>query len=177
MAIGVNWAEIWKPVWADVWDQVGGGGETPIGINWAPIWKPVWGPVWATDETDPPGDFDLAAPAVVPLSGSLDVSGSFSFAGPTEPTITIRLVDAAASGSALPSLTGIQWAWWDSATDLSDTLGVSPTNSGTAESTDGSGNLVVSASSSTKTSGQQAFVMLHVTGSNPRTFGALLTVD
>lgn len=95
---------------------------------------------------------------------------------PANPTITIRLLDAAVSGSPLPSLTGIEWGWWDSALTLADTFGVAPTNSGTAESTDGSGNLAIVAPDSGKTSGQQAFVLLH-DPTGPRTFGALLTVD
>lgn len=119
----------------------------------------------------------LEAPLTVALTATFGASGEFSFAVPTVATITVRLVDAAVSGSALPSLTGIEWAWWDAATKESETWGVAPTNSGTTESTDGSGSIVLQAPLSTKTSGQQAFVKLYLDGANPRTFGALLTVD
>lgn len=117
----------------------------------------------------------------LPVTGGARAIGYDGFGGsagpaPSLPTITVRLVDAAVSGGPLPSLTGIQWGWWDSATDLEDTFGVAPTASGTAETTDAAGNIVMTAAGSTKTSGQQAFILLHVPGSNPRTFGALLTV-
>lgn len=92
-------------------------------------------------------------------------------------TITIRLLDAAVSGAALPSLTGIQWAWWDNAADESETWGVTPTASGTTETTDGSGSIALVATGSSKTSGQTAFVSLYKHGHPPRAFSGLLTVD
>jgi hypothetical protein len=126
-------------------------------------------------------DFDLAAPAIVPLSGALGITGSFSFVTPPPPpgsaTITIRLLDAAVSGAPLPDLTGIQWAWWDSAADEAQTWGVTPTASGTTEVSDASGAIDLVAASSTKTSGQTAFIKLYKHGYPPRAFSGLLTVD
>lgn len=53
-------------------------------------------------------------------------------------TITLRLTSD--GSAALPSLTGLRWAWWDQATpDLKEW----PTDQGTAESTDGSGDISI----------------------------------
>lgn len=92
-------------------------------------------------------------------------------------TITIRLLDAAVAGAALPSLTGIQWAWWDDAADESETWGVTPTASGTTEVSDAAGAIDLVATGSTKTSGQTAFIKLYKHGYPPRAFSGLLTVD
>lgn len=130
-------------------------------------------------EAPPPvgPEFDLAAPAIVPLSGSLGITGSFSIVTPGLATITIRLLDAAVAGAALPSLTGIQWAWWDDAADESETWGVTPTASGTTEVSDAAGAIDLVATGSTKTSGQTAFIKLYKHGYPPRAFSGLLTVD
>lgn len=95
----------------------------------------------------------------------------------TVATITIRLLDAAVSGAALPGLTGIEWAWWDDAADESETWGVMPTASGTTEVSDATGAIDLVATGSTKTSGQTAFIKLYKHGYPPRAFSGLLTVD
>ncbi len=106
-------------------------------------------------------------------------SASFTTAAPPPPapaTVTIRLVDAAVSGAALPDLAAIQWAWWDDAADESETWGVMPTASGTAESTNEAGALQLEATS-TKSSGQTVLIKLYQHGYPPRAFTGLLTVD
>lgn len=113
------------------------------------------------------GTGNVAAPEA---DRTITISGSVA-------TITIQLLDRSTALEKLPGLSGIQWGWWDSAIDFSGTLGVTPTASGSAASTNSSGAVVIQAPASTKTSGQTAFVMMHLPGSNPRTLGALLPVD
>jgi hypothetical protein len=91
-------------------------------------------------------------------------------------TVTVRLVDAAVNGAALPGLAAIQWAWWDDAADESETWGVMPTASGTAESTNEAGAIQLEADS-TKSSGQTVLIKLYQHGYPPRAFTGLLTVD
>jgi hypothetical protein len=122
-------------------------------------------------------EFDLAAPAIVSLSGALGITGSFSIVTPGLATITIRLLDAAVSGAALPDLTGIQWAWWDDAADESETWGVMPTAMGTTQTTNAGAAIALVATGSSKTSGQTAFISLYKHGYPPRAFSGLLTVD
>jgi hypothetical protein len=96
---------------------------------------------------------------------------------PGSATITIRLLDAAVSGAALPDLTAIQWAWWDDAADESETWGVMPTAMGTTQTTNAGAAIALVAASSSKTSGQTAFIKLYKHGYPPRAFSGLLTVD
>jgi hypothetical protein len=103
--------------------------------------------------------------------------GVITIAAPAAPaTVTIRLVDSAVSGAALPDLAAIQWGWWDNAADEAETRGVAPTASGNAESTDATGALQLSANS-TKSSGQTVLIKLYQHGYPPRAFTGLLTVD
>ena len=174
----------WSPgtwagdAWAGTaWDETAPGfGQAWFANAWA---AGAWGTAaWASGGTPEPGpEFDLAAPAIVPLSGALGIAGSFSIVTPGLATITIRLLDAAVAGAALPSLTGIQWAWWDDAADESETWGVTPTASGTTEVSDAAGAIDLVATGSTKTSGQTAFIKLYKHGYPPRAFSGLLTVD
>jgi hypothetical protein len=90
----------------------------------------------------------------------------------------LQVLDAAAGGAALASLSPIQWASYDTATQLSQTWGVAPTDSGTAESTNGAGLLVIELPNTTRTSGQPVYLQLQAgSGASTRTFGAVVTVD
>jgi hypothetical protein len=120
---------------------------------------------------------NINATAAAAFEGAFTAVGDFEFAQPGAASVTVRLVDAPSGSAPLPSLTGIQWAWWDNASDESETWGVSPTASGTTESTDGSGSITVTATASTKTSGQTVLIKLYQHGYPPRAFTGLLTVN
>jgi hypothetical protein len=120
--------------------------------------------------------FNLEPAGPVALSGTIDASGDFAASEGALATVTVRLVDAAVSGAALPDLAAVQWAWWDTAADESETWGVMPTAQGTAESTDGTGAIQLEAVSA-KTSGQTVLIKLYQHGYPPRAFTGLLTVD
>lgn len=121
-----------------------------------------------------------------PVTGGARAIGYEGFGGsagappppPAARTITLQVLDAAAGGAALASLSPIQWASYDTATQLSQTWGVAPTDSGTAESTNGAGLLVIELPNTTRTSGQPVYLQLQAgSGASTRTFGAVVTVD
>lgn len=120
--------------------------------------------------------FNLEPAGPVALSGTIGASGDFAASEGALATVTVRLVDAAVSGAALPDLAAVQWAWWDTAADESETWGVMPTAQGTAESTDGTGAIQLEAVSA-KTSGQTVLIKLYQHGYPPRAFTGLLTID
>ncbi len=103
---------------------------------------------------------------------------SGAIAPPLAKTVTLQVVDAAVAGSSLVNLSPIHWASYDTATQLSQTWGVAPTDSGLAESTNASGELVIQLPNTARNSGQSVFLQLQVgSGSGTRTFGALVPVD
>lgn len=67
----------------------------------------------------------------------------------------VSLVDI--GGSAQASLTSIKWDWFDEADPKDFTA---PTDQGTAETTDGSGNITIAMPNSTLTTGQTGFLVL-----------------
>lgn len=73
-------------------------------------------------------------------------------------TVTLRLVNKAESGAAMPSLTGLRWAFYDT-TDPS-AWAAGPVDKGSSESTDGSGDLVVSLPNTTLTAGQVGWLIV-----------------
>ena len=70
----------------------------------------------------------------------------------------LRLIDKAASGAALPSLTGLKWAFYDT-TDPS-AWAAGPVDKGSGESTDGSGDLLVNLTNTTLSAGQVGWLIV-----------------
>ncbi len=70
-------------------------------------------------------------------------------------TATVQLVDTANNPRA--SLTGLKWAWFD---EITPDLLNAPTDKGTGETTDGSGNLVVDLPNTLKSSGQVGWLVV-----------------
>lgn len=94
-------------------------------------------------------------------TGRLILPGGVTSAAPPPPTgrtVTLHLVDKAASGVALPSLTGLKWAFYDT-TDPS-AWAAGPVDKGSGESTDGSGDLVVSLPNTTLSAGQVGWLIV-----------------
>ena len=72
---------------------------------------------------------------------------------------TATIVLDTRAGDIAANLSSIHWAWWDRQ-DVS-AIAEAPVNKGTAESTDGSGVMTLSFSSSTLTSGQSGILAIH----------------
>ena len=93
--------------------------------------------------------------------GRLILPSGVTAAAPPPPagrTVTLRLVNKAESGAAMPSLTGLRWAFYDT-TDPS-AWAAGPVDKGSSESTDGSGDLVVSLPNTTLTAGQVGWLIV-----------------
>lgn len=93
--------------------------------------------------------------------GRLTLPGGVTSAAPPPPTgrtVTLRLIDKAASGAALPSLTGLKWAFYDT-TDPS-AWAAGPVDKGSGESTDGSGDLLVNLTNTTLSAGQVGWLIV-----------------
>lgn len=102
---------------------------------------------------------------------------------PGAPTVTIRLLDKAEAGSPLAGASGWDCFWYDSATTLAQAVATTPTVTLLAQSTNGLGQLVLTLTGSTKTSGQHGFLMFSNGNGSPtqspppRSFAALVPVD
>lgn len=76
-------------------------------------------------------------------------------AAPADPTITLTLNSAPSTPAA--NLSGLKWAWFDEVTP--DLLNA-PTDQGAIETTDGSGEIVITLPNTTLTTGQIGFLII-----------------